>query len=481
MKKSEIFFGLLKIPTDFVAAILGFLAAYELRLLTEPIPGLAKPIDYSVLPTSTEYFNFSTATALALVGVFAIGKMYSMKSTVHFSKEIRKALVLGTVWVMLIITYFFFTRTFPFSRLGMIYSWAIALLFVIIGRAIIKLLQRMALKMKIGRRRILFIGNNEITRDLIDKLSKNPSYRILGVIDNRKDPRGDFRILGNMSQLEYIAKRRKVEEIIQTHSDISETRSKDILEFCNEHHIEYSFVPDLMEVQRTNIELQTIGAIPLITLRKTPLDGWGKVAKRILDIIGAIVGLILLSPILLVTAIAIKLESKGPILFSKLDNGTPVKRVGQHGHLFPFYKFRSMHDKTHNMRYSDELASQNIRKDSPLVKIKDDPRITKVGRFIRKFSIDELPQLWNVLVGNMSLVGPRPHLPEEVALYKGHHKFVLTIKPGITGLPQTSGRSDLDFETEARLDRFYIENWSILLDIKLIFKTIGILLKGYKE
>jgi exopolysaccharide biosynthesis polyprenyl glycosylphosphotransferase len=481
MKKSEIFFGLLKIPTDFVAAILGFLAAYELRLLTEPIPGLAKPIDYSVLPTSIEYFNFSTATAAALVGVFALGKMYSMKSTVRFSKEIRKALILGTVWVMLIITYFFFTRTFPFSRLGMIYSWAIALLFVILGRAIIKFLQRMALKMKIGRRRVLFIGNNEITRDLIEKLSKNPSYRILGVIANSKDPVGKYRILGNISQLEYIAKRRKVEEIIQTHSDLSDTRAKDTLIFCNEHHIEYSFVPDLMEVQRTNIELQTIGAIPLITLRKTPLDGWGKVAKRIMDVIGAIAGLIILSPILLITAIAIKLGSKGPILFSRLDNGTPVKRVGQHGHLFPFYKFRSMHDKTNSLRYSDELASKNIREGSPLVKIKDDPRVTRVGRLIRKCSIDELPQLWNVLVGNMSLVGPRPHLPEEVAKYKGHHKFVLTIKPGITGLPQTSGRSDLDFETETRLDRFYIENWSIWFDIKLIFKTIGILLKGYKE
>lgn len=481
MKKSEIFFGLLKIPTDFIAAILGFLAAYHLRLITEPIPGLAKPIDYSVLPTIREYMDFSIYTALALVGVFAIGKMYSMKSTVKFSKELRKVLLLGTVWVMLIITYFFFTRTFPFSRLGMIYSWAIALIFIILGRAVIKLLQRITLKMKIGRRRVLFIGNNEITRDLIGKLSKNPSYRILGVIANSKNPLGAYQILGNISQLEYIAKRRKVEEIIQTRSDISETRSKDILEFCNEHHIEYSFVPDLMEVQRTNIQLQTIGAIPLITLRKTPLDGWGKVAKRILDIMGAVLGLIILSPFLLTTAIAIKIDSRGPILFSHLDDGTPVKRVGQHGKLFHFYKFRSMHNKTHSLRYSAELASQNIRTGSPLVKIKNDPRITRVGRFIRKYSIDELPQLWNVLWGNMSLVGPRPHLPEEVARYKGHHRFVLTIKPGITGLPQTSGRSDLDFETETKLDRFYIENWSIWFDIKLIFKTIGILLKGYKE
>ena len=481
MKKSEIFFGLLKIPTDFIASVLGFFAAYNLRLITEPIPGLAKPIDYDVLPTIREYFDFSAYAALALIAVFALGKMYNLKSTFKFSKEIQKVILLGIVWTMLIITYFFFTRSFPFSRLGMIYSWAIAILFVILGRAIIKIIQRITLKLKIGQRRVLFIGNNEVTNQLIKKLSKNPSYRILGVIARGSVPVGKFKIIGGISQLEYISKRRKVEEIIQTHSNISETRSKDILKFCDEHHIEYSFVPDLMEVQRTNIELQTIGAIPLITLRKTSLDGWGKVAKRIMDILGSTLGLILLSPILLITAIAIKLESKGPVLFSRLDDGTPVKRVGQHGHLFHFYKFRSMRDKTHHMRYSDELAAQNIRKDSPLVKIKDDPRVTRVGRFIRKCSIDELPQLWNVLIGNMSLVGPRPHLPEEVAKYKGHHKFVLTIKPGITGLPQTSGRSDLDFETEAKLDRFYIENWSIWFDIKLVFKTIGTLLKGYKE
>jgi lipopolysaccharide/colanic/teichoic acid biosynthesis glycosyltransferase len=140
-----------------------------------------------------------------------------------------------------------------------------------------------------------------------------------------------------------------------------------------------------------------------------------------------------------------------------------------------------MHPNTDSLRYTEEFLNKNLRSDGPLVKIKDDPRVTKVGRFIRKYSIDELPQLWNVLIGNMSLVGPRPHLPEEVAHYKGSHKFVLTIKPGMTGLPQISGRSDLDFENEVKLDRYYIENWSLWLDTKLIFKTVGILLKGYKE
>ena len=168
------------------------------------------------------------------------------------------------------------------------------------------------------------------------------------------------------------------------------------------------------------------------------------------------------------------------IIFSRLDDGTPVKRVGHKGRHFKFYKFRSMHPNTDSHRYS-ELAHKNTRQDGPLVKIKDDPRVTRVGRFIRKYSIDELPQLVNVLLGHLSLVGPRPHLPEEVAKYKRHHKFVLTIKPGLTGLPQTSGRSDLSFDEEVKLDRYYIENWSLWLDIKLVFKTIGVILRGHDE
>ncbi|MBI4975293.1 sugar transferase [Candidatus Peregrinibacteria bacterium] len=271
-----------------------------------------------------------------------------------------------------------------------------------------------------------------------------------------------------------------MEEIIQTESNLKEGQAEDILEICDLNHVSYKFVPDLLEVRRTNISIEEVGAIPIISLKSTPLDGWGKVIKRILDITGAVIGIILFSPILIITAMAIKLDSKGPILFTKLDNETPVKRVGQFGKLFNFYKFRSMKPNTDGMRYT-KLSGLNMRTEGPLVKITNDPRITRVGKFIRKYSIDELPQLWNVLIGNMSLVGPRPHLPEEVNKYEKKHRFVLTIKPGMTGIPQTSGRSELTFEDEVKMDRYYIENWSLWLDIKIIFKTLGVILKGYKE
>ena len=140
-----------------------------------------------------------------------------------------------------------------------------------------------------------------------------------------------------------------------------------------------------------------------------------------------------------------------------------------------------MRAKTDSLRYSEEFADKNTRAGTPLVKLKNDPRITSVGRFIRKCSIDELPQLFSVLKGDMSLVGPRPHLPEEVEKYKPHHRRVLTIKPGITGLAQVSGRSDLDFEEEVALDTWYIENWSLWLDLKILFRTIGVVLRPKHE
>jgi len=232
-------------------------------------------------------------------------------------------------------------------------------------------------------------------------------------------------------------------------------------------------------VRRTNINVETISGIPIISLKPTPLDGWGKVIKRFIDIIGATLGLIILSPIFLITAIAIKLDSKGSIIFSKLEDGSPARRVGQKEKLFTCYKFRSMFKDTHHLRKT--LENKNLRKDGPLMKIANDPRVTRVGKFIRRYSIDELPQLWNVLIGNMSLVGPRPHLPEEVAKYQKQHHFVFNIKPGLTGLAQISGRSDLSFEEESKLDRFYIENWSILSDLKIILGTLGVIAKGYKE
>jgi exopolysaccharide biosynthesis polyprenyl glycosylphosphotransferase len=480
MKQSKIFLGLLRIPVDFLMGIAAFFLAYELRSVTDLIPGVQLSLDMNLFPPLQQYLTFSTTALTVLILLLAINRMYSLKDRPNISHEIGRIMIISTAWLGLIIGYFFIIREFPFSRLAIIYSWLLTTILIILGRLLIRGIERFLLKFGIGKKRVLFIGNNSITSKLFKIMSKDASLRIVGLIDDHQDNSSFIKQLGNIKELAEIVKKFDIEEIIQTKSDLTNTQSTDILDFCRENHIYYRFVPDLLAVHQTNIAVETLSGIPIITLKPTPLDGWGRVLKRIFDFFGSLIGLIILSPVLLISAIAIKLDSKGTIFFKYLDDGSRAKRVGEHGRLINFYKFRTMHPNTHNLRYT-ELAQQNSRKGSPLAKIKDDPRITRVGKFLRKTSIDELPQLFNVLKGEMSLVGPRPHLPEEVANYQKHHKFVLTIKPGITGMAQISGRSDLDFEEEVRLDTYYIEHWSLWLDIKIILRTIFVLWKAYKE
>lgn len=482
MKRSEIAFGIIRIPVDFLMTLLAFVISYHLRTVTDLIPGIQLELDLTQFPPIYEYVNFSTGAALILIAIFAVNGMYSLKSSVKTSREIGKVFVLAAAWIMVIIGYFFIIREFPFSRLVLVYSWLFTIILISAARLFINFIQHLFLKAGIGRRRILFIGLTNVANELARYFRKNPHFTIIGVIDSdhRKES-GSLKYLGKIDDLEKITKGKKVEEVIQTRSDISKAHAEDILEFCRENHIQYHFVPDLVQVQRTNIDISSPAGIPIISLKPTPLDGWGKVTKRIFDIFGSIIGLIIFSPIFILTAIAIKFDSKGNVFFKYLDNGSRVKRVGQYGKIFNFYKFRSMYPNTHNLRYT-KLSKYNLRKGTPMVKIDNDPRVTRVGKFIRKWSIDELPQLWNVLKGDMSLVGPRPHLPEEVAAYKKHHKFALSLKPGITGLAQISGRSNLDFEKEIQLDTYYIENWSLWLDIKIIFKTFYVVFsKKYAE
>jgi len=480
MKLTEIILGLLKIPVDFLMGILAFLVAYQIRSTTDLIPGIELPLDLTLFPPLDEYLQFSATVIAVLIILIALNRSYSLKTHIKFSRELGRIFIITAIWIMLIIAYFFIIREFPFSRLVLAYAWILTAIFISLGRGIIRIIEHFLLKAGIGKRKLLFIGSNNITKTLAKQMQCNSKYQIVGLIADKHPENLSIKNLGKINDLREIVKKHKIDEILQTRSDLSNTQASDILEFCRETHIEYHFVPDILSMYHTNIEVETLRGIPIIKMKPTSLDGWGRIIKRTFDILLSFIGIVVLSPFLILTAIAIKLDSKGNILFKYLDDKSRVKRVGQYGKLFNFYKFRTMHPNTHNLRYT-KLAKQDVRKDTPLVKIKNDPRVTRVGKFLRKTSIDELPQLFNVLIGQMSLVGPRPHLPEEVDKYQKHHKFVLTIKPGITGLAQISGRSDLDFEEENQLDTYYIENWSLWKDIKIIFKTFGVLFKDYQE
>lgn len=474
MKRTEIFFNALKLPSDFFAAVAAFFAAKAIRLHPTWLADFQSPAN-----TNLDFAGFTEFAAIAagiLILIFAWNGLYRMRSN-SFGNDARKIIFLVFAWLLLISAYFFFRREFFFSRLALAYSGVLAIIFIVAGRILISFIQRLFWKLGLGTTKALIIGTNPNSLLLGNFLERNPRYRFAGFVEVGKLPH-EFpkKPIGELDDFENIVKRRHISEIILASRKLSNTQMRELLTFARINHLGFSFIPDLMEVAQRNVEIDTISGVPIISLRPTPLTGWGRVWKRMFDLIAGTLALILTSPIWLITAIIIKIDSPGPIFFSRKDDGEKVLRVGKHGESFWFVKFRSMRAKSDSLRYSKELQQKNTRSGTPLVKIENDPRITKFGKFIRKYSIDELPQLLNVLTGKMSLVGPRPHLPEEVAKYKPHHRRVLEIKPGITGLAQISGRSDLHFDEEVELDTWYIENWSVWLDIKILWKTVGVVL-----
>ncbi len=225
-------------------------------------------------------------------------------------------------------------------------------------------------------------------------------------------------------------------------------------------------IADLYELVTRRVSVLQVGSIPLLRLWRSPLEGWQGYVKRATDIAGALAGVVLLFPFWLLVIILIKANSKGPIFYRQ-------ERLGKDGRPFRIFKFRSMVVGADEML--PELADFN-EMDGPIFKIKKDPRVTRVGRFLRKFSLDEFPQLINVIKGDMALVGPRPPIPAEVDEYERWQMKRLTVPQGVTGLWQVSGRNLLTFEEMVRLDIYYIENWSLWLDLKILLKTIPVVL-----
>lgn len=258
------------------------------------------------------------------------------------------------------------------------------------------------------------------------------------------------------------------DEIVQADPNFKREQTLKLIDIANQYHLDFKYAADLLGARRFNFDIRTINGIPLVEIKKTPLDGWGRVVKRIFDIFSSIFLMIIFSPIFLFLPVIIRLDSKGPAFYR-------TERVGARGKRFYLYKFRSMIVGADKMK--EELLPNNERGGGPLFKMENDPRITRVGKFIRRTSLDEFPNFWNVLIGNMSLVGPRPHEPKEVEKYEKHHKKLLNIKPGITGMAQVSGRSTLSFEDEVKLDTLYIETWSLWLDLIILFKTPFIVIK----
>lgn len=466
LKKVELFFTTVLVPLDFLLIFLAGLSAYYLRF-SDYYRGV-RPVIFN-LPMAEYLWSLLLISAL-MIPIFFLSGIYRIKRNTQIAKEIVRIILACSMGLAMVAILIFFRRELFDSRFIVFAAWIIAIIYLIIGHSFLAWLQKILHAHGIGVHKIILVGNSKTADNLIAEFSSN-KYAGFEVVRRIRD----FSLETAQELAEYI-KDREVDEVIQSDPNLSKVETIRLYDFATENQLTFKYVADLLEIKVLRHEVAEIIGIPVVEVKKTTLEGWGRVAKRVMDMLISGILIIILSPIFIITAIAIKLGSKGPVFFSKRDDGTLVTRVGEKGIPFNYFKFRSMVDKVDNMRYN-ELADRNMRSDGPMVKIKDDPRITKVGKFIRRFSIDELPELFLVFVGRMSLVGPRPHLPEEVAKYEHHHKKTLTIKPGITGLAQVSGRSDLLFEEEVKLDVYYIENWSLLLDLSILFKTPMAVLK----
>ncbi len=453
MKKADLFFNVLRLPVDFLMLLLAGATTYVFR--TE-ILRTFRPVFFEFNLTLVGYLYLVVFVSTLFVLLYAVSGLYSMKVRMGMLEEFSKILVSSSAAVMIVIVFIFLRQELFNSRFLVLGGWFFAVLFVFLGRLIVRYLQVFFVsKYDFGVHRMMVIGNGQTSLNIIDEINKNPSsgYRIVKHLLNPE-----------VEEVKILVKNNGIDEVILTNQDYSPDKIVELIDVCNENHLVFKFVPNLSQTMTTNYEVDVINGMPVIELKRTALDGWGRVIKRLLDVFSGFLGLIIFSPLILIIALAIKWETEGPVFVR-------LKRVSRNKE-FDMLKFRSMINNAHELNsYLRNLF--NDRPDAgPLWKMKNDPRVTVIGGFIRKYRFDEIPQFWNILKGDISLVGPRPHQPDEISKYEKHHKRVLAIKAGATGLAQVSGSSDLPFDQEVTLDTFYIENWSFWLDLKIILKTL---------
>lgn len=471
MKRARLFFTGIQVPVDYLMLLLAAFLTYLIRyqMLREFRTVIAE------IPLA-DYANMAAVVALAWIILFAFNGLYPVRR-MRVTEELGKVFFGCATGFMAVMIYFVFSQALFSSRFVLLASFLLAIVFISLGRLAMRALERITLSQGIGTIGLALIGSEETRATLQNGFLTKPSlgYRVIQEYDALDEK--------NITLMKKLHTTGTLDGIMLTDPQATHKTSLEAINLAEDLHIQFLYSADLFAASTANIKTHTFAGVPIIEIKQTRLEGWGRIWKRTFDIIGSFLLLVLTLPITIPACVAVLLDGGRPIFFKN-------ERVGEHGKHFNTLKFRSMHkkysigsqsqlgDQAEALAYEQQLIKERSEKKGPLYKIKDDPRVTKTGRFLRRWSMDELPQFWNVLRGDMSLVGPRPHQPREVERYTRHHRHVLHVKPGITGFAQISGRSDLDFEDEVRLDTYYIENWSFALDLFIIAKTpLVVLLK----
>ena len=469
-KKSDSIIRLALIIGDACALILSVGLAYFIRSHVDPRPYYFES-DLSDFILSIAVLVPGLLVILAALGLYK-KQIFLGKSRLP---ELGRILIASILSVAALITYGFFTETNIFPvRFIAILSVGFNFVFILFARIIIRFVARQIFRKDYGTHRPLIIGNNLNTEHLASYIASYPEcgYHLAGIVANRRYIPKDLKDKHQYSSLKEALKKEKIDIIFQTDEKSTEYVYKQAVA----RHLLYYFVPSETALSSHFGDIELIGNTPAVMVKLTPLSGGGAVVKRFFDILFSLVGIILAAIPMLIMWIAIKLSDikHSPIYADE--------RLTRYNRKFRCYKFRSM-----KIEYSGMPAEEAFKKmgKPELIKkyrkdgdyLKNDPRITRIGKFIRATSLDELPQLFNILKGDISLIGPRALLPGELRGY-GDRSLILSVKSGLTGFAQVSGRRDIPFEERRMLDIYYVKNWSLWLDLQIFFKTILVVIKG---
>ena len=469
---ASLVYNLCLIVGDALAITVAFTIAYILRVTLSH-----QPLSASVQAHS--YITILVSLLPFWILIFGVLGLYNYRVYEKRFSELGRLLVGSFIGILFVISYSYMTNTaiFP-ARLVTVYGFGLAFFFVLLFRTLARGIRRELFSYGVGINNVLLVGDTKTTRRLIEALADTATagYKVIGVVGGLRHPLkpdAPYRQYKSFAAAIGYLRDRQLHTIIQTELYPTSQQNDEVLTYAQENHVAYRFVPGNSELFVGKIEVDLFQAVPIIAVHQTALIGWGRVVKRLTDLVLGGLFLILALPLMLLMAITIKLTDGGPIFFRQ-------ERLTRFNTKVKIFKFRSIKPGFNNL--SPEAAFNKMGRPDFLRQyrkngdsLRADPRLTRLGRFMRRASIDELPQLFNVVRGDISLVGPRAILAYEMDR-SDHKNLILSVKSGLTGLAQISGVRDLSFSERRQLDLYYVQNWSFWNDMIIVAKTFWVVL-----
>lgn len=455
---------------DFLALLIAFVGAYIVRVKIDDRPLVE-------FVSARSFFAVFIVLSIFWVVIFALLGLYNNSIYEKRFKEFGRLLIGSFVGLLFVLSVAYFSKhtIFP-ARLVPVYGFIFAFSLLVIFRNIARLVRSRLFRYGIGINNLLIIGSSSVVGELLDLFKDRSSgYQIIGVAEHTGSLKG-VRTFASFNAASKHLQAKNIHSIIQAELFNDPEKNNTILEYAQNNHISYRFIPGNYELFVGNIDVELFrSSIPVIAVNQTALTGWGRIVKRLFDLVVTLPLVIILSPLYVLIGLLVSLSDFGAPLFKQ-------RRVTRFNRVFTIYKFRTMKKKYNGL--SPEEAFTKMGKPE-LIKqyresgdqIANDPRISGIGKFLRASSLDELPQLFNVLSGDISLVGPRSLVPEEIELATSK-QHIVSVKSGLTGLAQVSGRKDISFEERRKLDLYYVQNWSFWLDITILLKTLRVIISG---